>query len=100
MSQIGAIFSATGSYLPERRLTNEELSKMVDTSDEWIIQRTGIKERRIAAKDESTASLASAAARKCLESSGVDAKDLDLILCATNAGDAVSGNGVLCGVGA
>jgi 3-oxoacyl-[acyl-carrier-protein] synthase-3 len=83
MSQIGAIFSGTGSYLPERRLTNEELSKMVDTSDEWIIQRTGIKERRIAAKDESTASLASAAARKCLESSGVDAKDLDLILCAT-----------------
>jgi 3-oxoacyl-[acyl-carrier-protein] synthase-3 len=83
MSQIGAIFSGTGSYLPERRLTNDELSKMVDTSDEWIIQRTGIKERRIAAKDESTASLGTAAARKCLESAGVDAKDLDLILCAT-----------------
>src|SRR5258706_9829768 len=83
MSQVGAIFSGTGSYLPERRLTNEELSKMVDTSDEWIIQRTGIKERRIAAKDESTASLATAAARKALEASGVEAKDLDLILCAT-----------------
>jgi len=83
MSQVGAIFSGTGSYLPERRLTNEELSKMVDTSDEWIIQRTGIKERRIAAKDESTASLGTAAARKALEAAGVDAKDLDLILCAT-----------------
>lgn len=56
---------------------------MVDTSDEWIIQRTGIKERRIAAKDESTASLGTAAARKALEAAGVDAKDLDLILCAT-----------------
>jgi 3-oxoacyl-[acyl-carrier-protein] synthase-3 len=83
MSQIGAKFLGTGSYLPERRLTNEELSKMVDTSDEWIIQRTGIKERRIAAKEESTASLGIAAARNCLAAAGVDAKDLDLILCAT-----------------
>ena len=83
MSQVGAIFSGTGSYLPERRLTNDELSKMVDTSDEWIIQRTGIKERRIAAKEESTASLGAAAARNCLEAAAFDAKDLDLILCAT-----------------
>jgi 3-oxoacyl-[acyl-carrier-protein] synthase-3 len=83
LSQVGAIFSGTGSYLPERRLTNEELSKMVDTSDEWIIQRTGIKERRIAAKEESTASLGTAAARKALEAAGLDAKDLDLVLCAT-----------------
>src|SRR2546421_1568318 len=56
---------------------------MVDTSDEWIIQRTGIKERRIAAKDESTASLATAAARKALEASGLKAEDLDLVLCAS-----------------
>lgn len=83
MSQVGAIFSGTGSYLPEKRLTNEELSRMVDTSDEWIIQRTGIKERRIAAKEESTASLATAAARNCLAAAGVKAEDLDLILCAT-----------------
>ena len=48
MTQYGAIIAGTGSYLPEKRLTNEDLSRMVDTSDEWIVQRTGIKERRIA----------------------------------------------------
>jgi 3-oxoacyl-[acyl-carrier-protein] synthase-3 len=83
MSNYGAIIAGTGSYLPQRRLTNDDLSKMVDTSDEWIVQRTGIKERRIAADDESTASMATAAARKALEAAGIEPKDLDLIICAT-----------------
>jgi 3-oxoacyl-[acyl-carrier-protein] synthase-3 len=83
MSEYGAIIAGTGSYLPEKRLTNEDLSKMVDTNDQWITQRTGIKERRIAGPDESTATLATAAARKALTNAGLEAKDLDLILCAT-----------------
>jgi 3-oxoacyl-[acyl-carrier-protein] synthase III len=83
MSEYGAIIAGTGSYLPEKRLTNDDLAKMVDTNDQWITQRTGIKERRIAAPDESTATLAAAAARKALTDAGLEAKDLDLILCAT-----------------
>ena len=83
MSHPRAIIIGTGSYLPERRLTNEDLSKMVDTNDEWITQRTGIKERRVAAKDESTASMASIAARKAVEAAGIPASEIDLILCAT-----------------
>ena len=58
MPEYGAIIAGTGSYLPEKRLTNDELSKMVDTNDEWIVQRTGIRERRIAGTQESTATLA------------------------------------------
>lgn len=83
MSDYGAIIAGTGSYLPERRLTNDDLAKLVDTNDEWIVQRTGIRERRIAAKDESTASMATAAARRALDAAGITAKDLDLIICAT-----------------
>ena len=83
MSEYGAIIAGTGSYLPEKRLTNEDLSKMVDTNDQWITQRTGIKERRIAAPDESTATLATMAARRALADAGLQASDLDLILCAT-----------------
>jgi 3-oxoacyl-[acyl-carrier-protein] synthase III len=80
---IGANIAGTGSYLPERRLTNDELSKMVDTNDEWIVQRTGIKERRIAGEGESTATMATAAARKALESAGLKPADIDLVVCAT-----------------
>jgi 3-oxoacyl-[acyl-carrier-protein] synthase III len=83
MSQPRAIITGTGSYLPEKRLTNDDLAKMVDTNDEWITQRTGIKERRIAAKDESTASMASIAAKRAIEAAGITAKDVDLVLCAT-----------------
>ena len=54
-SPYGAIIAGTGSHVPEKRLTNDDLAKMVETNDEWITQRTGIKERRIAGKDESTA---------------------------------------------
>ena len=83
MPDYAAIIAGTGSYLPEKRLTNEDLAKMVDTNDQWIVQRTGIKERRIAAPEESTATLATMAARRALEDAGLEAKDLDLILCAT-----------------
>jgi 3-oxoacyl-[acyl-carrier-protein] synthase-3 len=83
MSEYGAIIAGTGSFLPEKRLTNDDLSKMVQTNDEWITQRTGIKERRIAGPGESTATLATAAARRALEAAGIEAKDLDLIVCAT-----------------
>src|SRR6478609_5485809 len=77
----------TGSYLPEKRLTNADLMRMVDTSDEWITTRTGIKERRIAAKDEQTSDMAAKAAMKALEQAGVSPKDVDLILVATATPD-------------
>ena len=77
----------TGSYVPEKRLTNDDLSKMVDTSDEWITTRTGIKERRIAAKDETTSEMATKAALKALEQANVVPKDLNLILVATATPD-------------
>src|SRR5687767_10275096 len=83
MSQYGAIIAGTGSFVPEKRLTNDELSTMVDTNDEWITQRTGIKERRIAGADESTASLATAAAKRALDAAGISPGELDLIICAT-----------------
>ena len=79
----GAILAGTGSALPEKRLTNDDLSKMVDTNDEWIVQRTGIKERRIAGEGETTATLATAAARKALDAAGIAASELDLIIVAT-----------------
>jgi 3-oxoacyl-[acyl-carrier-protein] synthase III len=84
MSQTySAILAGFGSQLPEKRLTNEDLSKMVDTNDEWIVQRTGIRERRIAGEGESTATLATAAARKAIDSAGLEPKDIELIICAT-----------------
>src|SRR5436309_3527619 len=83
MASYSAIIAGTGSYLPEKRLTNAELAKMVDTSDEWIVQRTGIRERRIAASTETTASLASHAATRAMKAAGVEAKDIDLVVCAT-----------------
>lgn len=73
----------TGSYVPERVLTNEDLSKIVDTSDEWITTRTGIKERRIAAQGENTSDMAAAAARRALAAADVKAEDLELIIIAT-----------------
>ena len=72
-----------GSYVPERVLTNDELSTIVDTSDEWIMERTGIRERRIAAPEEALTDLALPAARSALAQAGVDAKDVDLLVCAT-----------------
>lgn len=77
----------TGSYLPEKRLGNAEISKMVDTTDEWIFTRTGIRERRIAAPGELTSDLAVRAARNALDAAKIQAKDLDLIILATCSGD-------------
>jgi 3-oxoacyl-[acyl-carrier-protein] synthase III len=77
----------TGSYLPEKILTNQDLSRMVDTSDEWITTRTGIKERRIAAKDEQTSDMATKAALKAMEQAEISAKEIDLILVATATPD-------------
>ena len=78
-----AIIAGTGSFVPERRLTNEELAKSVDTNDEWITQRTGIKERRIASPSESCATLSSHAATNALKAAGLEPKDLDCIIVAT-----------------
>ncbi|MCM3746045.1 ketoacyl-ACP synthase III [Paenibacillus pasadenensis] len=73
----------TGKYVPERVLTNQDLEKMVETNDEWIVTRTGIRERRIAAEHEATSDLAYEASVKALESAGITAEDLDLIIVAT-----------------
>jgi 3-oxoacyl-[acyl-carrier-protein] synthase-3 len=77
----------TGSYLPQRIVTNAELAARVDTSDEWIIERTGIRQRHIAAAGEFTSDLGAAAARKALESAGLSADDIDLIIVATATPD-------------
>ena len=79
----------TGSYVPEKVLTNAELSKMVDTSDEWITTRTGIKERRIAGKDEHTSDMAAKAALKAMEQAKISAQEVDLILLATATPDMI-----------
>ena len=76
-----------GAYLPERVLTNDELARRLDTSDDWIRQRTGIGERRIAAAGELTSDLAVAAARRALERAGMSGNDLDLIVLATATPD-------------
>ena len=73
----------TGSYVPERVLTNADLEKMVETNDEWIVTRTGIRERRIAADDESNSDLAAKAALAAMENAGITADEIDLILVAT-----------------
>ena len=76
-----------GSYLPARCLSNEDLSRMVDTSDEWIVQRTGIRQRHIAADGELTSDLGIAAARAALAAAQVDAQSIDLIVVATSTPD-------------
>ncbi len=78
---------ATGSYAPEKVLTNWELEKMVNTSSEWIIERTGMKERRIAKDTQATSDLAFEAAKRALKRAGLKARDLDLIVVATVTGD-------------
>src|SRR5436189_969506 len=77
----------TGSYLPEKRLTNADLMKIVDTSDEWITTRTGIKERRIAGKDELTSDMAAKAALKAIKQAKISPTEIDLILVATATPD-------------
>ncbi|HTP42444.1 MAG TPA: beta-ketoacyl-ACP synthase III [Nitrospiria bacterium] len=79
--------TGTGAYLPDRRLTNQELERMVETSDRWIVERTGIRERRIAAPEEATSDLAAAAGRQALTASGVAASSVELIIVATATPD-------------
>ncbi len=76
-----------GKYLPEKILTNEEIAEMVDTSDEWVVQRTGIRERRIGADDECTSDMGAKAAKAALDDAGIDASEIDLIICCTVSGD-------------
>ncbi len=78
---------ATGSYLPEKIVTNDDMAKFVDTSDEWISTRTGIKERRFAEENQQTSDLAYQAALKALKGAGLKAEDLDMIIVATTTPD-------------
>lgn len=82
-SVIDVCIAGTGSYVPERILTNAELAAKVDTSDEWIVTRTGIRERRIAAEGEFTSHMATKAAKRALEQAGLAAEDVELIIVAT-----------------
>ncbi|MEM9079309.1 MAG: beta-ketoacyl-ACP synthase III [Verrucomicrobiota bacterium] len=82
--------AGTGSYLPEKILTNADLEKLVETSDEWITTRTGIRERRIAADDEFTSHMATQAAAKALEQAGISASELQLIIVATITPDTLT----------
>jgi 3-oxoacyl-[acyl-carrier-protein] synthase III len=81
------IIRSVGAYLPAQVMTNDDLSKIVDTTDEWIQQRTGIKQRHIAAEGENTSDLAAAAARKAMENAGITIADIDLIIVATTTPD-------------
>jgi 3-oxoacyl-[acyl-carrier-protein] synthase-3 len=84
-----ARISGTGGYLPERIVTNDELAKSIDTSDEWIFSRTGIRQRHIAAADELTSDLALHASRRALEAAGVSVADVGLIIVATTTPDVI-----------
>lgn len=87
MSVIRSTLLGCGSYLPEKCMTNAEMSSLVDTSDEWIVQRTGIRQRHIAGEGELTSHLAIKAAKAALEHAGVDAQDIDTIILATATPD-------------
>lgn len=87
MTVVRSVVLGCGSYLPSQTLTNFDLAQKVDTSDEWIVQRTGIRERHIAAPGELTSDLGIAAARAALANAGVDAQSIDLIVLATSTPD-------------
>ena len=87
MTSIRSVVLGCGSYLPERILTNAELAARVDTSDEWIVQRTGIRQRHIAAEGEFTSHLAIKAAQAAIAHAGIDAQSIDLIVLATSTPD-------------
>ncbi len=87
MSAIRSVIRGTGGYLPERVMTNEDMSKIVDTSDEWIRERTGISQRHIAGDDQVTSDLATAAAQSALGAAGISADQVDLIVLATTTPD-------------
>ena len=82
-----SVIKGSGSALPKRVVTNDELAAQIDTSDEWIVERTGIRQRYIAGEDETTSTLATDAARAALSDAGVDGRDIDLIVLATATPD-------------
>ncbi len=82
-----SLVTGCGSYLPARVMTNAQLAKSVDTSDDWIRQRTGIRERRVVEDGERTSDLGLKAAREALDMARLEAGDLDLIVCATSTPD-------------
>ncbi|MBL4588834.1 MAG: ketoacyl-ACP synthase III [Alphaproteobacteria bacterium] len=82
-----SVIQGTGSYLPSKILTNADLEKIVDTSDEWIFQRTGIRQRHVVSEGETTSTLAIEAARRALEASGLNAEDIDGVIVATTTPD-------------
>lgn len=82
-----AALRSIGAYVPEKILTNDDLAHMVDTTDEWITKRTGIKERHIAGKDETTSDMGVAAAKKAIERSGIAKEEIDMVICATISPD-------------
>lgn len=84
-----ARIAGTGSYLPENIVTNQDLEKMVDTTDQWIRERTGIERRHIAVEGQTTVDLAEPAARRAIEAAGLDPKDIDLIIFATSTPDKI-----------
>src|SRR3972149_2407319 len=84
---VRSVIKGCGGYLPERVVTNNDLAKLVDTSDRWITERTGIKERRIAAAGEMTSTMGALAARAALADAGLEAEDIDLIILATSTPD-------------
>ena len=87
MTKIQTLVRGVGGYLPERIMTNDDLAKIVDTSDEWIVQRTGIRQRHIAAEGELTSDLALKAAQRALENAGMKADEIDLIVVGTTTPD-------------
>ncbi|MDP1628242.1 MAG: beta-ketoacyl-ACP synthase III [Parvibaculum sp.] len=87
MSVTRTVVVGVGSYLPSRVMTNEDISKIVDTTDEWVVERTGIHRRHIAAEGELTSHLALAAARKAIEHAGIDVQEIDTIILATTTPD-------------
>jgi len=87
VTRLRSVVRGCGSYLPPRVVTNAELAGLVDTSDEWIVQRTGISQRRIAADDETTSVLGLRAAEAALADAGLEASDIDLVICATSTPD-------------
>jgi len=87
MYQVGII--GTGSYVPKRILTNNDLQKMVDTSDEWILERTGIRERRIAADDETNVTMGQIALERAIKSARIEPEEIDMLVVGTNTNDPV-----------
>jgi 3-oxoacyl-[acyl-carrier-protein] synthase-3 len=87
LSTVRTVIKGVGGYLPTRVVTNDDLAKIVDTSDQWITERTGIRERRIAAEGELTSTMGAQAARAALADAGLDPEDIDLIILATSTPD-------------